>query len=56
LFLALCNGEATFHKFIIITMILPFSHDSQICPHGVQSTASRHERAGGGFGSQDSET
>jgi hypothetical protein len=30
LFLALCNGEATFHKFIIITMILPFQHDSAI--------------------------
>jgi hypothetical protein len=30
LFLALCNGEATFHNFIIITMILPFTHDSAI--------------------------
>src|ERR1700731_4728244 len=30
LFLALCNGEATFHNFIIITMILPFSHVSAI--------------------------
>src|SRR5947207_15975919 len=30
LFLALCKGEATFHKFIIITMILPFPHDSAI--------------------------
>jgi len=28
--LSLCNGEATFHKFIIITMILPFPHDSAI--------------------------
>jgi len=28
--LALSNGEATFHKFIIITMMLPFSHDSAI--------------------------
>ena len=25
--LALCNEEATFHKFIIITMMFPFSHD-----------------------------
>jgi len=30
LFLALCNGEATFHNFIIITMILPFPHDAAI--------------------------
>src|SRR5437588_3199150 len=30
LFLALCNGEATFHNFIIITMILLFPHDSAI--------------------------
>jgi hypothetical protein len=30
LFLALSNGEATFHKFIIITMMLPFTHDSAI--------------------------
>src|SRR5947207_11519105 len=30
LLLALCNGEATFHKFIIFTMILPFPHYSAI--------------------------
>ena len=30
LFLALCNGEATFRKFIIITMMLPFPHDSAL--------------------------
>jgi hypothetical protein len=30
LLLALSNGEARFHNFIIITMMLPFSHDSAI--------------------------
>ncbi len=34
-------------KFIIITIILPVPHDSEICPDGVQNTASRHKRAGG---------
>src|SRR5207302_2967833 len=36
-----------FYKFIIITIILPFPHDSEICPDGVQNTLSRHKRAGG---------
>jgi hypothetical protein len=35
------------YKFIIIMIILPFPHDSEICPDGVQNTASRHKRAGG---------
>src|SRR5215469_1509117 len=30
-----------FYKFIIITIILPFQHDSEIWPNGVQNTASR---------------
>src|SRR5207248_11444051 len=36
-----------FYSFIIITIILPFPHDSEICSDGVQNTPSRHKRAGG---------
>src|SRR5438128_3225372 len=44
---AVLTENRQFHKFIIITIILPFTHDSEICPDGVQNTASRHKRAGG---------
>src|ERR1700720_5007639 len=46
-FVAVLTENRQFHKFIIITIILPVSHDSEICPDGVRNTASRHKRAGG---------
>src|SRR5205823_4555484 len=36
-----------FHKFIIITIILPFSHDSEVCLDGVAKYSSTHKRGGG---------
>ena len=36
-----------FYKFIIITIILPFQHDSEIWLNGMQNTACRHKRAAG---------
>ncbi|PYK87067.1 MAG: hypothetical protein DME40_15260, partial [Verrucomicrobia bacterium] len=44
---AVLTENRQFYKFIIITIILPFPHDSEICPDGVQNTPSRHKRAGG---------
>src|SRR5215469_1019116 len=44
---AVLTENRQFYKFIIITKILPFPHDSEIWPNGVQNTASRHKRAGG---------
>src|SRR5438105_11157663 len=42
---AVLTENRQFYKFIIITIILPVPHDSEICPDGVQNTASRHKRA-----------
>src|SRR5438309_11788006 len=44
---AVLTENRQFYKFIIITIILPFPHDFEICPDGVQNTPSRHKRAGG---------
>src|SRR5881275_970168 len=44
---AVLTDSRQFYKFIIITIILPFPHDSEICPDGVQNTPFRHKRAGG---------
>src|SRR5215469_5270744 len=44
---AVLTENRQFYKFIIITIILPFQHDSEIWPNGVQNTASRHKREGG---------
>src|SRR5947209_18505057 len=44
---AVLTENRQFYKFIIITIILPFTHDSELCPDGVQNTDSRHKRAGG---------
>src|SRR5262245_43986889 len=38
---AVLTENRQFYKFIIINIILPFPHDSEIWPNGVQNTASR---------------
>src|SRR5438477_1000519 len=43
---AVLTENRQFYKFIIITIILPFPHDSEICRRRV-NTASKHKRAGG---------
>src|SRR6201989_3025530 len=45
---AVLTEKGQFYQFIIITIILPFTHDSEIKPNGVQNTASTYTRAGGG--------
>src|SRR6202040_2903782 len=54
-FVAVLTENRQFHKLIILTLILPDSHDYETCPDGVRNTASRRNCCITGVENQDPE-